>query len=454
MNSKDFEDQLQSLWSDKPPAVSWDPVTAIRSEAQGDRHGKLVPLGTLLKLTRQGVVVTGLNGEVAIETARVADIQPILLSAGERCAVSPSVLRRHMIEAGDVLVARIGRPGQAACISVNQTPLVPREDLLVARPQRREWGPAICAALCTQAVKRWFGQFFTGSRVVTLTKDRLGEIPIPSPIHYDFSQIYEIVDQAGALVHKGHEAIDRVRGEVGLQLQEAPVAFLPENHLWIQDINVLQGWCWQDVQRYWLHDRAQWQVRKLTRLSEVADLWSHRAKTVTESQRAFMLENDDIRPNWYLALPGLQQHPELESSPEQATSTTRRFFAVDREALLLPTVSNIVAEPVVIPKEVFERAEAPLLVPIHWLPLVGLRYPRALAVALDHPFVRLQRRLSVAFSSVSHITREAIADLLIPVAPEERWHAWESDLRQAHNLFIEATVKTKQAIAIAEEWYA
>jgi hypothetical protein len=358
-----------------------------------------------------------------------------------------------MIEAGDVLVARISRLGQAAYVSVNQTPLVPREDLLVARPQRREWGPAICAALCTQAVKRWFGQFFTGGRVVTLTKDQLAAIPIPSPTKYDFSQISKLVDQAGALVHAGQESLDHARGEVELYLQEAPVDFLLDNHLWLQDINVLQGWCWQDVQRYWLHDRAQWQVRRLARLGEAVDLWSHRAKTVAENQRAFVLENDDLRPDWYLALPELRQHPELESSPEQATSTTRRFFAVDREALLLPTVSNIVAEPVVVPTEVFERAGMPLLVPIHWLPLIGLPYPRALAIILDHPFVRLQRRLSVAFSSVAHITREAIADLLIPAVPEERWQAWERDLRQAHNLFIEAMTKAKQAIAIVEEWY-
>jgi hypothetical protein len=454
MNSENFEPLLQSLWRNKPPVMNWDPVAAIRLESQKGGQKKLVPLATLLKLVRQGVVVTGLNGEITVETARVADIQPALLSAGNRSIVSSSVLRRHMIEAGDVLVARISRPGQAAYISVNQTPLVPREDLLVARPQRREWGPAICAALCTQAVKRWLGQFFTGGRVVTLTKDQLGEIPIPSPTQYDFSQISALVDQAGALVHEGQESLERVRGEVGLYLQEAPVDFLSENHLWLQNIDVLQGWCWQDVQRHWLHDRAQWQVRKLTRLSEVADLWSHRAKTVTESQQAFVLGNDGLRPSWHLALPELRQHPEPEPSPEQTPSTTRRFFAVDREALLLPTVSNIVAEPVVVPEEVIEGAEAPLLVPLHWLPLIGLPHPRALAVVLDHPFVRLQRRLSVAFSSVAHITREAIANLFIPAVPEERWHAWESELHQAHNLFIEATAKAKQAIAIVEEWYA
>ena len=112
------------------------------------------------------------------------------------------------------------------------------------------------------------------------------------------------------------------------------------------------------------------------------------------------------------------------------------------------------AAPLVVPAEVFNNTALPLMVPIHWLPLADLRYPRALAVVLDHPFVRLQRQLGGAFSTVPHITRDAIASLLIPVVAEAQWDAWDQELRQAHRLCIAAMAEVKQAIAMVEEWYA
>ena len=161
-----------------------------------------------------------------------------------------------------------------------------------------------------------------------------------------------------------------------------------------------------------------------------------------------------MRPDWHLAIPEPLHHQDDATTPEHTTSALQRFFAVDRECLLIPTVSNIVAAPLVVPAEVFNNVALPLTVPIHWLPLAGLRYPRALAVVLDHPFVRLQRQLAGAFSTVPHITRDEIASLLIPVVAEAQWDAWEQELRQAHSLCIAAMAKVKQAIAMVEEWYA
>jgi hypothetical protein len=117
-------------------------------------------------------------------------------------------------------------------------------------------------------------------------------------------------------------------------------------------------------------------------------------------------------------------------------------------------VGNIVSEPAVIPEEVLQRGTGPLMVPIHWLPLVGLSYPRTLAIVLDHPFGRLQRQLGAAFSTAPHITREIIENLLIPEVPEEQWLACEEELCRAQNLFIEALTKAKQAVVLVEEWYA
>jgi len=132
----------------------------------------------------------------------------------------------------------------------------------------------------------------------------------------------------------------------------------------------------------------------------------------------------------------------------------KRFFEVDRECLLIPTAGDITASPVVISSERTTPGLLPVMVPIYWLPLVNLPQPRALALVLDHPFVRLQRQLAGAFSTVTHITRGDIANLLIPAVTEETWYQWEAELVRAHCLFIEADAKAKEAIAIAESWYA
>jgi hypothetical protein len=441
-------------WSNQPSGVNWDPLEAMRWAPQTSAR-KLVPLGTLLKMARQGVVTARLDsGDVAVEVARVTDIQRIIPGTGERRFVSPSILSRHTVEIGDVLVPRVGRHGRACCISSHATPIVPGEGLFMARPKRREWGSVIAAALCTSTVKRWLGQLLTTDRVATLTKDRLSEIPVPSPTQFDFGQIVNTVDQASAEACAGKEALDRVRGEVGLILERAPTALFRNHYQWLPSPDGLQGWCWQNVQRHWLLDRAQWQVRGLKPLCEVVTLSSHRAKTIVEGNPVFMLGSSDVRPTWYLALPEPSNHQEAEFLTSQPGSARKRFFAIHRECLLIPTVGNILSEPAVIPEEVLQRGTGPLMVPIHWLPLIGLRYPRAMAIVLDHPFGRLQRQLGAAFSTAPHITRETIENLLIPALPEAQWHVWEEQLCWAEKLFIEALTKAKQAVALVEEWYA
>ena len=61
----------------------------------------------------------------------------------------------------------------------------------------------------------------------------------------------------------------------------------------------------------------------------------------------------------------------------------------------------------------------------------------------------------IAIHAVSkNTTRDDIADLLIPAVNDDVWDRWEADLRQAHRHFIDADAKAKEAIAIAEGWYA
>lgn len=427
---------------------------AVRWGAEASGNGKVVPLGALLKGTRQGVIAARLDaGDIAIEIAGVTDVQQVVPGAGERRFVSPLVLRRHVVETGDVLVARVGRHGYASCIWSGAPPIVPREGVFVVRPKQREWGPVLAAALCTPTVRRWLRQLPTSGHTTTLTKEQLRQIPVPSPAQCDFGQIVALVDRASTLAYEARGRLERIRGSVGLLLEYAPTSDLPQPHLWLSDLAILHGWCWQDVRRYWLRHQAQWRVRGLQPLHDVIDLTFYRAKTVGGGQPGVVLETNDLRPDWYLARPELAERHESASTPTRTAPATQRFFAIHGECLLIPTVGDILAAPVVIPDEVFSDTTVPLLVSIHWLPLVGLRYPRALAVVLDHPFVRLQRQLSAAFSTVPHLTRDDIASLLMPTVAEDQWETWEQELRQAHSLFSAAAAQVKQVVAMVEEWY-
>jgi len=70
-----------------------------------------------------------------------------------------------------------------------------------------------------------------------------------------------------------------------------------------------------------------------------------------------------MRPDWYLAFPEPLQHQDAATTPEDTAAASQRFFAVDRECLLIPTVSNIVAAPLVVPMETFNNIALPLMVP-------------------------------------------------------------------------------------------
>ncbi len=186
-------------------------------------------------------------------------------------------------------------------------------------------------------------------------------------------------------------------------------------------------------------------------LSEAVSFADHRASTeVVERIPSFTIDANDVRSDWYLALPEQQK-----SVGERATdeNVLKRYFSVAEEALLIPTVGDITASPVVVPQESIDGGNSPLMVPTSWLPIVGLQHPRALAVLLDHPFVQLQRRLGGAFSTVPHITKEEIQELLIPAVPTSLLDRWEGLMRVAHNQCIHSIQLTKQAIATVEEWY-
>lgn len=442
-------------WHQRPPGSTWDPALGVRSGAGERDGGRFVPLGSLLSSVGQGVFIgRAAEGDVAVRLIRVSDLHALLIGDGEVAQMGAGVVRRHLAVDGDVLISRVGRLGQVGCVTHATESLVPRAGLFVARPMNKGWGPAIAAALCTNHVRELLNGLLVGTRSASLTIDQISEIPVPSPRHFEFEQIDELVDAAGEAVRAGCEMLERVRGQLGMMLEGAPTEPTERTCAWIPEPAWLRGWGWSDVQRYLLVSRLRLRAGSLVRLSDVIDLDAARAKTVDVTAEMKGLDSDDIRSDWHLVLPASKPTTTKEFSALTSRVAPRRFFEVDRECLLIPTVGNIAAAPVVLPSESVGPDRAPVMVPIYWLPLVKLARPRALAVVLDHPFVRLQRQLVGAFSTVTHITRDDIADLLIPAVSNEVWDRWEGELRQAHRLFIEADAKAKEAIAIAEGWYS
>ena len=446
------ENTQTTHWSPRPPSSTWDPVQAMRWSTIAGGADRFVSLGTLLQRVRQGVF-SGIieTGNVAVRMLRVGDINPILLGEGELHLLSDKLVQRHIASEGDVLVSRVGRLGLASCVTNASTPLVPRDSILAAKPIDSRWGAAIAAALSSNNAYGWMADRLTGSHAASLTIDQLNKTPIPSPSQFDFDSIHRLVDQAGLLMNEARKAVSQVRGEVGIELENAPTKSLSQLTFWLEDIAALRAWSWQDVERYSVRRKARGVIRGLHYLSEAVSFADHRASTeIVERIPSFTIDANDVRSDWYLALPEQQK-----SVGERATdeNVLKRYFSVAEEALLIPTVGDITASPVVVPQESIDGGNSPLMVPTSWLPIVGLQHPRALAVLLDHPFVQLQRRLGGAFSTVPHITKEEIQELLIPAVPTSLLDRWEGLMRVAHNQFIHSIQLTKQAIATVEEWY-
>ena len=260
-------------WHQRPSGSTWDPALAVRSLA-GDRdEGRFVPLDSLLSQIRQGVFAgSNGHGDFRVRTIRVSDLHPLLIGDGEVRELGAGSVRRHLAVDGDVLVARVGRLGQVGCVTHATEALVPREGVLVARPLKKEWGPAIAAALCTEHVREWLSGLLVGTRSASLTIEQLSDIPVPSPRHFDFAQVDELVDAAGELVKAGCEILDRVRGQLGMVLEGAPTEPTKCTFTWVAEPAWLQGWGWSDVQRYLLISRLRLRAGSLVRLGDVIDL--------------------------------------------------------------------------------------------------------------------------------------------------------------------------------------
>lgn len=217
-------------------------------------------------------------------------------------------------------------------------------------------------------------ELFTGSRTVSLTLQQLAEIPVPSPTEFDFTAVGDLIDQAGRLMSEARQQIEHVRGEAGIVLERAPIETLYRHTFWVDDIDTLRAWSWQDVERYSIRREGRLRVRGLRRLTDAVDLAGHRANTdLLDQMPGFTINSDDLRTDWYLALPVSQASNDCDV---QKTSA-KRYFSINTESLLVPTVGNISAAPVVVPQSVLDDAQQPLMVPVSWLPLIGMSWPRS-----------------------------------------------------------------------------
>ena len=157
------------------------------------------------------------------------------------------------------------------------------------------------------------------------------------------------------------------------------------------------------------------------------------------------LDTSGFRPQWHLALP--------ESISSGGDAGDKPGMVLDRQALLIPMVGNIESAPVVIDERLIAQAAGAVVVPVHWGVITDYPWLRSLAVVLDHPFARLQRRLAGVASTVAHLSIEAIKDLILPAVTEPQWVQWETTMETIHAKLIKAAGVYASVLKEIEEWY-
>src|SRR5207244_1404844 len=125
----------------------------------------------------------------------------------------------------------------------------------------------------------------------------------PSPAEFDFLTVARLTEEVGRLEQSGRTQIERVRGEIGAVLESAPVTTDSQIAVWFAKLTELDGCGWQEFERYWLRERAQWRVRGLKPLNVVFPVADFRIRTVIPHGRVHVLSANDLRPDCYLAVP-------------------------------------------------------------------------------------------------------------------------------------------------------
>jgi hypothetical protein len=189
-------------------------------------------------------------------------------------------------------------------------------------------------------------------------------------------------------------------------------------------------------------------------LADVLGVEPGRQPTIAVDKTMPVIDRRFLRPDWHLVVPPPKSHETVIRDTDSGADRGPLVQTVRDEALLVPLVGDVAAPPVVITTDLLAWAGGAVQVGLRWLPVMAFPYPRALAVALDHPFVRLQRLLAAASSTVPHLAQQDVAPVLVPAASEALWAHWEAQLVQAHMVLFRAADTVSQAIRAAARWYA
>jgi hypothetical protein len=446
-------DQL-AFWTSASPA-RWDPLHL--SQATWLPSGKSWKrLGDYLVQARQGVS-TRLTpeGDAPANLLRSADVFPVLQGRGTPCTVDRQVLQRHLLAPGDVLIPRVGGDVRACCIGRRQRPLFPSSETLVLRPSRQDWGPALAALLSTSAADSYVHTGTVGTGPPTLTVGLLQNMPVPD-LDAEVAQVVaRLAVEMEPLAQEGERRLDLVRQEVELLLEGAPGAPFPGRTCWVETLRIPGGWSWGEV----CVERMQAEARrrcKATRLRPLAELLGKEPgrQPTAEAAGGVVIDRQFLRPDWYLAVPPRQDTGTVSPPTTAGGGQGPLLQKLQEEALLVPLVGDVAAPPVLITKDLLAGAGGVVQVGLRWLPVTGFRYPRALAVVLDHPFVRAQRQRAATGSTVSHLAQEDVGRVLVPAVDDVVWARWEGQVAAAHSFLVRAAQAANLMVLTAERWCA
>lgn len=435
----------KSIWQSMPSAESWSAADMVQQGTLCFETKGFVLLGGLCESIQQGVSARTIkDGELQVGFLRSADIAPPSEAVGNITAVADKLAKR-LLRPGDVLMPRVGATGRADYVGSVSRPLLAGQELMTLRLKNPQYAPLIAAALSSKNVKAQITGLMAGSTIPTLTRDAIGRILVPDPQQPKAYHLLEELKASKASIAEAESALATTRANVDRIFENAPSDISADNFQWVTTHRMPPDWGWQNVLHHSVIKDGQNRLQAVARLGELPHLNLQRGGFLKAPAQLKRLSTSGFRTQWHLAL--------LESVENESGAQTKAGLVLDRKALLVPMVGNIESAPIVIDEDLIEQASGAIVVPVHWGVITDFDWLRSLAVVLDHPFVRLQRRLAGVASTVPHLPIEALKDLILPAVAASQWAQWETTMETIHSkLFSAAGVYATVSDGI-EAWY-
>ncbi len=430
-------------WEKTPTCVSWIPFDAIQRMHREGSHGSMVPMETLCKSVQQGVSLHVVKqGDLQVGLVRSAHLAPPSLVSGELVLVSRKLTRRLLLP-GDVLIPRVGGGGRADYVGNEASPLLPTQELMAIRLKNPRHAPLIAAALSSEPVRRQMQGVAAGSTIPTLTRNAILQLQVPDPETRKARTLLEMLTHVRESVVRGELELAGIRAEVDRFLENVPAQVTRDGWRWVKPHALPPDWGWQNTVHQFVLKEAQRCLHRTLPLDRLPGLNIQRGGDLKALSGLKRLNPGGFRANWYLALAdSIEMEPEFGSKPG---------VLLDGKALLLPMVGGIEGAPIYIGGDLIKQVGGTVVAPSHWGVLTHFAWLRSLAVVLDHPFIRLQRRLAGVSSTVSHVPMELLKELLLPAVPENQWRHWEMSLESIHDQLFAAAGVYRKAINEIEE---